>query len=44
MVKKYDSLKGVPHFCYYLEEITQFMDFECPEEKRILCYSRKKMS
>lgn len=39
VMKKYNPLKGIPRFSYY---ITQFMDFETPEETRILFSSRSK--
>jgi hypothetical protein len=41
-MKAYDSLKGVPRFCYYLEEIITFGDLGVKEEKRISLTSKDK--
>lgn len=41
-MKKYDSVKGVPPFHYYLREITQFADFETPQEEHITYVSEDK--
>ena len=41
-MKEYNPISGVPEFCYFLKEITQFADFETPEQEKILFTSKCK--
>ena len=42
MIFPYDKEIGVPRGQYYIEETTQFADFEVQEETKITFYSRNK--
>ena len=42
MIKEYNPIWGVPRNRYYLGKITCFGDFECPQEEKILYYSKNK--